>query len=157
MLGSLGSIAAGVIYQAWSDAGAGTVRGTCRAETEKDRHEAERFLTAAQGPWAEARRHWSDIAGVCPEQVRRRALAALSAPVMTKPPPAPILKREPRSGSKLEALIVSLKQPEGISIHQMMDRFGWSRATCSSVVTGDLPAKFGIRARRGPDDCYRLL
>ena len=157
MLGNLGSIAAGVLYQAWSDSGAGRVRGTCRAETEKDRHEAERFLTARHGPWADSRKHWSEIAGICPEQVRQRALAALGPQDTTVLPTPPAVKRIPRPGTKLKALVDSLSQPEGISLEEMMERFGWSRVTCSTAVSGDLPSKFGIRGKRGADGRYRLV
>jgi len=63
MLGDLGSLASAVIYQAWADAGAGIVRGTRRAENDRERHEAVRFLTADHGPWAQSRQHWAEIAG----------------------------------------------------------------------------------------------
>ncbi|APL95491.1 DUF3489 domain-containing protein [Sphingobium indicum] len=157
MLGDLGSLAAGVIYQAWADAGAGIVRGARRAESEKDRHEAARFLTADHGPWAQSRRHWAEIAGVCPDQIRQRALEALGPKVPVEQPFAPVPQRMPRPGTKLSALVELLRHPEGITFDEMQERFGWSRVTCSTAISGDLPHKFGIRSKRGPDGRYRLV
>ena len=157
MLGNLGSLAAGVIYQAWSDAGAGIVRGTRRAESEKDRHEAARFLTAEHGPWAQSRKHWAEIAGVCPAQLRQRALAALAPNVPEEQAPAPVPERMPRPGTKLATLVALLRHSEGITLDEMQERFGWSRVTCSTAISGDLPHKFGIKSKRGPDGRYRLV
>jgi hypothetical protein len=157
MLGDLGSLTAGVIYQAWSDAGAGIVRGTRRAESEKDRHEAARFLTAEHGPWARSRKHWAEIAGVCPDSLRARALDALGLKEAPEPEPAVLPDKMPRAGTKLAAVVDLLRQPEGVSLDEMQRMFGWARITCSTVVTGDLPMKFGIRSKRGPDGRYRIV
>jgi hypothetical protein len=71
--------------------------------------------------------------------------------VSSTPPP-----RVPKSGTKLAALVDSLRS-EGITLDEMMTRFGWSRVTCSTAICGDLPAKFGFRSKRGPDGRYRLI
>jgi len=63
----------------------------------------------------------------------------------------------PRPGTKLEALVTLLRHPEGITLDEMMERFGWSRVTCSTAISGDLPHKFGIRSKRGPNGRYRLV
>lgn len=159
MEGNLGSLAAGVIWQAWADAGAGIVRGTRRAETEKDRWEAARFLTAEHGPWALSRKHWAEIAGVCPTALRRRALAELSPKVTPAPAPdaVPLPQRVPQPGTKLAAVVEMLSSAHGTTLEEMQERFGWSRVTCSTAVSGDLPCKFGVRGKRGPDGRYRLV
>lgn len=155
MLGDLGSLASAVIYQAWSDAGAGIVRGTRRAENDRERHEAVRFLTADHGPWAQSRKHWAEIAGVCPDQLRQRALVALATKMPAEQPAMPT--RLPRPGTKLAALLELLQRPEGISLDDMQARFEWSRTTCSTAISGDLPSKFGLRSQRGDYGRYRLI
>lgn len=159
MLGNLGSLAAGIIYQSWSDAGAVIVRGTRRAESEKDRHEAARFLTAEHGPWAQSRKHWAEIAGICPDQLRQRAMAVLPAHLTAVPPPAPRPERpeKPNAGSKLRSLAELLSRPEGVSAHEMMERFGWARATCHSAMSYDLPRRLNLRATRAADGRYYLV
>ena len=159
MDGNLGSLAAGIIYQAWADAGAGIVRGTGRAESEIDQHDAIRFLTAEHGPWALSRKNWAEIAGLCPAQLRQKAIESLSPNVVGGTPPvvAPMPERVPRPGTKVADLIELLRRTDGITLDEMQERFGWTRLTCSTVVSGDLPAKFGVRGKRGPDGRYRLV
>ena len=62
----------------------------------------------------------------------------------------------PKPGTKLAAVVELLSNPNGITIEEMQERFGWSRVTCSTVLSGDLPSKFGVRGKRGPDGRYRL-
>ena len=157
MDGNLGSLAAGILYQAWADAG--IVRATGRAESEIDQHEAIRFLTAEHGPWALSRKNWAEIAGVCPAQLRQKAIESLSPKVIGDAPPAIALRPErlPRPGTKIADLIELLRHADGITVEEMQERFGWTRLTCSTVVSGDLPAKFGVRGKRGPDGRYRLV
>ena len=157
MHGDLGSLAAGVIYQAWSDSGAGIVRGTRRAESRLDRAEAVRFLTADHGPWAQARKHWAEIAGVCPDLLRAQAMIVLPPNVTATPALAPLPERLPRPGTKLAALVEMLCRPDGIAMTEMIEKFGWKRVTCSTAISGDLFHKFGIRSKRGPDGRYRLV
>ena len=159
MDGNLGSLAAGILYQAWVDAGAGTVRGAQGAESQIDQHEAIRFLTAEHGPWALSRKNWAEIAGICPAQLRQKAIESLAPKVMSDTPPAitPMPERLPIPGTKLADLIELLRHADGMTLEAMQERFGWSRPTCSTVVSGDLPAKFGLRGKRGPDGRYRLV
>ena len=159
MDGNLGSLAAGIIYQAWADSGAGIVRGTRKAESEIDQHEAVRFLTAENGPWALSRKNWAEIAGFCPAQLRQKAIESLSLHIIgdSLPAIAPMPERLPRPGTKLADLIKLLRCADGITLEEMQERFGWTRLTCSTVVSGDLPAKFGVRGKRGPDGRYRLV
>lgn len=159
MYGDLGSLAAAVIYQAWSDAGAGIVQGTRRADNDRDRSDAISFLTAAVGAWAQSRKHWAEIAGICPDQLRQRAMDVLPAHLTAVPPPAPRPERpqKPNAGSKLRSLAELLSRPEGVSAREMMERFGWARATCHSAMSYDLPRRLNLRATRAADGRYYLV
>jgi len=156
-LGDLGSLASAIICQAWADARAGSVRGIHGGGSDRDKHEAIRFLTATFGPWAQSRQHWAEIAGICPDRLRQRTLEALGLDEPPEPAPAPLPDKMPRAGTKLAAVVDLLRTPEGTSLDEMQERFAWSRVTCSTVITGDLPMKFGIRSKRGPDGRYRLV
>src|SRR5205807_2186934 len=104
------------------------------------------------GPWALSRKHWAEIAGICPTALRQRALAELSPKITPKiETVVPLPQRLPKPGTKLAAVVELLSNPLGTTLEEMQERFGWSRVTCSTVVSGDLPCKFGVRGKRGPD------
>lgn len=128
--------------------------------------EAISFLTSSVGSWKQSREWWCAAAGLNADELRRRSMrllglenepepqpAAVMPPLAPKPPPP----RGPRPGTKLAALVDLLGSPAGITLDEMMERFGWSRVTCSTAISGDLPHKFGIRSKRGPDGRYRLV
>lgn len=158
-------VARAVISQALSDAGVGTKTGRRLTVSQIDRDEARSFLLSSTGAWKQAREFWCALADLNPEELRVRTMKALGMEtepdaVAAFPPPqvrnlSPA--RLPRPGSKLAQLVQLLNTPEGISIAEMMQTFGWSRVTCSTAVSGDLPAKFGIRSKRGADNRYRLI
>lgn len=158
-------VARAVISQALSDAGVGTETGHRRTVSQIDEGEARSFLLSSSGAWKQARDFWCALADLDPEELRLRTMKVLGMErepdaVPAYPPPQvrhlpPV--RLPRPGSKLAQLVQLLNTPEGISIVEMMQTFGWSRVTCSTAVSGDLPAKFGIRSKRGADHRYRLI
>lgn len=158
-------VARAVISQALSDAGVGTETDERRTVSQIDQGEARSFLLSSTGAWKQAREFWCAIADLGSEELRLRTMKALgmdtepdAVPAFPPPqvrhlPPA----RLPRPGSKLAQLVQLLNTPEGISLAEMMQTFGWSRVTCSTAVSGDLPAKFGIKSKRGADNRYRLI
>lgn len=158
-------LARAVICQALSDAGVGMARGYRLSVEDRARDEARNFLLMSYGTWRDAREFWALMAGLDPDDLRTGTMKALGIEKEPEPVPAPQPvpavrvppKRLPRPGSKLAALVDLLAKPEGISFDQMMERFGWSRVTCSTAISGDLPHKFGIRSKRGEDGRYRLV
>lgn len=158
-------VARAVISQALSDAGVGTEMGERRTVSQIDQGEARSFLLSSTGAWKQAREFWCTSADLDPEELRLRTMKALG--MDTEPDAVPAFPppqvrhlsptRLPRPGSKLAQLVQLLNTPEGISLAEMMHTFGWSRVTCSTAVSGDLPAKFGIRSKRGSDNRYRLI
>lgn len=159
-------IARAVLSQALSDAGIGTETGKRLTVSRIDRDEARSFLLSSVGAWKQAREYWCSLAGdLDPEQLRRRTMKALNIDEEPSPVPAfpapqpkrPLPTRLPRPGSKLAQLVHLLATDEGISFPEMMQTFGWCRVTCSTAISGDLPAKFGIRSKRGEDGRYRLI
>lgn len=157
-------LARAIIRRALSDAGVGAEDGERLTVHQMDRDEARSFLLSATGGWKESRIYWCDIAGLCPEQLRRGTMQALglqSAPD-PKPPEPPknrpcmVRNNRPRPGSKLGLLVELLETDAGISMVEMMATFGWSRVTCATALGSDLPARYGLRATRGPDGRYRL-
>jgi len=146
-----------VILQCLADAGirdrgghvGWDVSGTVKSE-------AISFLTASTGEWRRSREFWCYICDRDPNDLREWAVRKLgpqpvTSAVQTSAPP-----RAPKPGTKLAALVASLRS-EGITLDEMMVRFGWSRVTCSTAICGDLPAKFGFRSKRGPDGRYRMI
>lgn len=157
-------LARAIIRRALSDAGVGAEDGERLTVHQMDRDEARSFLLAVTGGWKESRIFWCDIAALDPEQLRRGTMQALglrSAPD-TKPPEPPQSRprmarnSRPRLGSKLGLLVELLETDAGISMAEIMATFGWSRVTCSTALGSDLPARYGLRATRGPDGRYRL-
>jgi hypothetical protein len=165
MHGECERVARAVIAQALSDAGVGMENGERRSISPIDRDEARSFLLSSVGAWKQAREFWAGTADLDSEQLRRGTMQALGIDTEPKPVvafPLPQVRRVrpkhlPRPGSKLARLVQLLDTPEGISIPEMMQTFGWSRVTCSTAVSGDLPIKFGLRGKRGEDGRYRLV
>lgn len=157
-------IARAVISQVLSDAGIGTETGKRLTVSQIDQGEARSFLLSSSGAWKQAREFWCALADLDPEELRLRTLKALDMDrepksVSAFPAPQPVRSRPtrlPRPGTKLAQLVQLLDTPEGISLPEMMATFGWSRVTCSTAVSGDLPVKFGLRGVRGDDGRYRL-
>jgi hypothetical protein len=158
-------VARATVAQALSDAGIGAEHGERRTVSRIDRDEARSFLLASTGSWKQAREFWCALADLDPNELRVRTMEELglvAEPTLVSAFPPPQLKREPpkrlpRPGTKLAQLVCLLDTPEGISIPEMMQTFGWSRVTCSTAVSGDLPLKFGLRGKRGEDGRYRLI
>lgn len=165
MFDEMTTIARAVISQALSDSGVGMAMGERKTVSAIDRDEARSFLLSSVGAWKQAREFWSTLADLDPEELRRRTMKSLGMevePSLIPAFPVPQPRREPRQhrprpGTKLAQLVALLESPEGISIEEMQHTFGWSRVTCSTAVCGDLPIKFGLRGRRGPDGRYRLV
>lgn len=157
-------VARAVLSQALIDAGVGTDSGERRYINQIDRDEARSFLLSSVGAWRQTREFWCALADLDPEQLRRGTMKALNIDEEPKPvvafptpqPKRPMPSRLPRPGSKLAQLVQFLGTDEGISFPEMMQTFGWSRVTCSTAISGDLPGKFGIRSKRGDDGRYRL-
>jgi hypothetical protein len=157
-------IARAVLSQALSDAGIGMKTGERRTVSQMDRDEARSFLLSSVGSWKQSREFWCSLANLDPNQLRSGTMKALGVDEEPKPVPAfpapqpkrPMPTRLPRPGSKLAQLVQLLGTDEGISFTEMQHTFGWSRVTCSTAISGDLPHKFGIRSKRGPDGRYRL-
>jgi hypothetical protein len=152
-----------VVTQAIRDAGVGRDY-SFKTISRLAQDEARSFLLSATGEWKRSREFWCGIADLDAEELRRRSMlllglekepepAAVIAPPAPKPPPP----RGPRPGTKLAALVDLLGSPAGITLTEMQERFGWSRVTCSTAISGDLPHKFGIRSKRGEDGRYRLI
>lgn len=128
--------------------------------------EARSFLLSSTGEWKRSREFWCGIADLDAEELRRRSMSLLGLDKEPEPQPATVIAQSapkpraphgPRPGTKLATLVDLLGSPEGTSLDEMMERFGWSRVTCSTAISGDLPHKFGIRSKRGEDGRYRLV
>lgn len=158
-------VARAVLSQALIDAGVGAGGGERRYISQIDRDEARSFLLSSVGSWKQSREFWCALADLDPNQLRTGTMKALGMesepkPVPAFPPPQPRReppKRLPRPGTKLSQLVQLLDTPHGISLTEMQHTFGWSRVTCSTAISGDLPHKFGIRSKRGDDGRYRLV
>jgi hypothetical protein len=162
MHGEVEKLARWVILQCLADAGLRSPNGhTAWDVTSAVKSEAISFLTSSTGEWRRSREFWCHLADRDPDALREwttKKLAPLpQAKDIPTPPSANPPRRGPKSGTKLAALVESLRSPTGITLDEMMVRFGWSRVTCSTAISGDLPAKFGFRSRRGPDGRYRLI
>jgi hypothetical protein len=128
--------------------------------------EARSFLLSSTGEWKRSREFWCGIADLDAEELRRRSMSRLGldkepeaqpTAVIAQPTPKPRAPYGPRPGTKLAMLVELLGSPAGTTLDEMEERFGWSRVTCSTAISGDLPHKFGIRSKRGPDGRYRLV
>jgi hypothetical protein len=168
-----------VIKQALADAGVGTEGGVRAGINEANRNAARSFLTAPTGSWKAAREFWASAADLDPEKLRTGTMKLLGieeAPpeprkAATEPlrlfypvPKPPKAKRKPQppvfieSGgtSKRQQVLAMLMRPEGVSLDEIMVRFGWKRATAQTAVGDDL-RKYGVRGKRGWDGRYRAV
>lgn len=175
-------LAASVLLQAINDAG---LRGGSSEELRTvrpfDRAEARNFLTAHMGDWKKAREWWCAIAGRDPEDLRRWAAAKLGLPVELPPPPPPptssgplqlfypvpkptkprkrpraVPQTSPKGVSKRKQVLDMLMRPEGVSIEEIAERFGWKRETAYACVKYDVRS-YGFHGLRGRDGRYRAF
>lgn len=154
-----------VITQAIRDGGVARDYSS-KTISQLDQDDARSFLLSSTGEWKRSREFWCSIAELDAEELRRRSMHLLGfdkepesvpAAVSVQTPTRPRAPHRPRPGTKLAALVDLLGSRDGTSLDEMMERFGWSRVTCSTAISGDLPHKFGIRSKRGPNGRYRLV
>jgi len=175
-------LAKAVIKQALADAGVGMETGQRVGVNPADHTAARNFLTAASGSWKEMREFWANIADLDPDKLRTGTMKVLGI----EPPPRepewqpsdeplrlfyPVAKptkpqraRKPQpppyeeSGglSKRQQVLAMLMRPEGVSLDEIVTRFGWKRATAQSSIGYDL-RKYGVRGERGRDGRYRAV
>jgi hypothetical protein len=173
-------LARAVIKQALADAGVGMEGGVRLGVNEANRNAARSFLTASSGSWKAAREFWASAADLDPEKLRTGTMKLLGiedAPpeprrkTMNEPlrlfypvpkPPKPKRQSQPpvfiASGgtSKRQQVLAMLMRPEGVSLDEIVERFGWKRATAQTAVGYDL-RNYGVRGQRGPDGRYRAV
>lgn len=174
-------LARAVIKQALADAGVGTESGKRLSINEANRNAARSFLTASTGSWRAAREFWASAADLDPEKLRTGTMKLLG--IEEAPPEPPKTTSEPlrlfypipkppkqkratklarpvfiASGgtSKRQQVLAMLMRPEGVSLDEIMERFGWKRATAQTAVGYDL-RNYGVRGLRGPDGRYRAF
>lgn len=175
-----------VIKQALADAGVGMASGERLGVNEADRNAARSFLTANSGGWKAAREFWTSLADLDPEKLRTGTMKLLGIeapppePVRERladeplrlfyPVPKPSKptkpKRTPRptppvfvqSGgmSKRQQVLAMLMRHEGVSLDEIIAKFGWARATAQTSIGYDLKT-YGVRGKRGPDGRYRAV
>lgn len=161
-------LAASVLAQAIVDAG---LRGASaeepRATHPLDRAEARSFLTASAGDWKRARDWWADMASRDSDNIRQWASCKLGLPVGTTTPSSEPLRlfelvekqlrprTEPRH-PKMLVLQDMMRRPEGVSLTEVMERFGWVKSTAMAGLTSDM-RKYGVTGKRGADGRYRLV
>jgi hypothetical protein len=58
--------------------------------------------------------------------------------------------------SKRQQVLAMLMRPEGVSLDEIVERFGWKRATAQTAVGDDL-RKYGVRGKRCHDGRYRAV
>jgi hypothetical protein len=174
-------LARGVIRQALADAGVGMETGTRIGVNEADRHAARSFLTATNGSWKAMREMWCSLADLDPDKLRTGTMKVLGieAPPETQPLPdgrplqlfypvpkpekpkrPPSAKRQAyiASGgtSKRAQVLAMLQRPEGVTLDEIVERFGWKRATAQTSIGYDLQ-RFGVRGVRCRDGRYRAV
>ena len=62
--------------------------------------------------------------------------------------------KEPRPGSKRGQLLAALRSPKGITVEQMMERFGWKANDCGDALRL-LAKQNGVATARGEDGRWR--
>lgn len=173
-------LARAVIKQALADAGVGTEGGIRLGINEADRNAARSFLTAPTGSWKAAREFWASAADLDPEKLRSGTMKLLGIAEMPpepkreatseplrlfypipKPPKPKRKSQRPvfiESGgtSKRQQVLAMLMRPEGVSLDEIVERFGWKRATAQTAVGYDL-RNYGVRGQRGHDGRYRAV
>ncbi|HEX8340344.1 MAG TPA: hypothetical protein VF624_05495 [Tepidisphaeraceae bacterium] len=78
---------------------------------------------------------------------------AAAAPAVETPAPA-AGNKAPRPGSKRAELLEALRGPAGITIEQMIERFGWKKQDCADALRL-LKVKNGAAVVRGEDGVLR--
>jgi len=174
-------LARAVIKQALVDAGVGTEGGKRLSINEANRNAARSFLTASTGNWRAAREFWASAADLDPEKLRVGTMKLLgieeappepprkaSEPLrlfypVPKPPkqkrttrPAPPVFIASGGTSKRQQVLAMLMRPEGVSLDEIMERFGWKRATAQTAIGYDL-RNYGVRGHRCHDGRYRAV
>ena len=174
-------LAKAVIKQALADAGVGTEGGVRLGINEANRNAARSFLTASTGSWKAAREFWASAADLDPEKLRAGTMKLLG--INEAPPEPPKATSEPlrlfypipkppkqkrtnkpsrpifiASGgtSKRQQVLAMLMRPEGVSLDEIVERFGWKRATAQTAVGYDL-RNYGVRGQRCHDGRYRAV
>jgi hypothetical protein len=176
-------LARAVIKQALADAGVGTEGGVRAGINEATRNAARSFLTASTGSWKAAREFWASAADLDPEKLRTGTMKLLGIkeappeppskatneplrlfyPIPKPPKPKRAAKPPQRpafivSGgtSKRQQVLAMLMRPEGVSLDEIVERFGWKRATAQTAVGYDL-RNYGVRGKRCHDGRYRAV
>lgn len=174
-------LARAVIKQALADAGVGIESGQRVGVNPADQTTARSFLTAPNGSWKVAREFWCSLADLDAEKLRTGTMNVLG---IEAPPPVEIVpddrplqlfypvpkpekpKRQPTprrqayiaSGgmSKRQQVLAMLQRPEGVSLDEIVERFGWKRTTAQTSIGYDLQG-YGVRGVRGIDGRYRAV
>jgi hypothetical protein len=102
------------------------------------------------------------IAEMPPEPKREATSEPLRLFFPIPKPPKPKRKSQPpvfiASGgtSKRQQVLAMLMRPEGVSLDEIVERFGWKRATAQTAVGYDL-RNYGVRGQRCHDGRYRAV
>lgn len=174
-------LAKAVIKQALVDAGVGIESG-CRIGVNPADHTAARnFLTAASGSWKEMREFWANIADLDPDKLRTGTMKLLGIeppppeapqkpaydgplqmfypvpkPEKSKPKPRLRARRIRQAPSKRGQVVEMLMRPEGVSIEEIVERFGWKKETAYSCVRFEVRSH-GVHGLLCRDGRYRAF
>lgn len=172
-------LARAVIAQALTDAGI-HADGRERISVARPVQDAARsFLTAHAGSWKAARCYWADLADLDPEKLRTRTMELLGiepplvkepqkptsneplrlfypVPKPEKPVRAPKVQAPPKNPSKRRQVLDMLMRPEGVSVEEVVQRFGWKKATAHSCIRFDV-RNYGVEGLRCRDGRYRAF
>jgi hypothetical protein len=169
-----------VIKQALADAGVGMESGCRVGINAADQTAARNFLTAATGSWKEAREFWAAIADLHPEKLRTGTMKLLGLEPRPLPPaealgqssydgplqlfyPVPKQERPKRAPkpkqkrpSKRKQVLELLMRPEGVSLEEIVERFGWKKETAYSCVRFEV-RNHGVHGLLCRDGRYRAF
>ena len=171
-------LARALIARALSDAGIESGERVSITRAVEDA--ARSFLTASSGSWKAARDYWASMADLDPEKLRTRTmeLLGIEPPVETpktptsneplrlfypvpkpekpkrlpKPKAAPIPARQPKRQQVLDMLL----RPEGVSLDEIVERFGWKRDTARNCIKYDVRS-YGFEGLVCRDGRYRAF
>jgi len=87
-------LAAAVIATAWADAITEPEKGLLSTEKYRALKEAQEWLMAKSGAWAEARSVWCGLANVCPDRLRSKAVKVITPALQMRQRDAWNLARE---------------------------------------------------------------
>jgi len=78
-------------------------------------------------------------------------------PAKAKAPPPPVREKvakasTPRGESKQAKLVEMLKRPEGASLDEIMEAFGWQAHTVRGAIAGALKKKLGLDVKSADDE-----